>query len=164
MYENLIRVPLLMRYPGGIPAGQVIDEQVELIDVMPTVLNLMKIPWDGSGAQGRDLADRIDGRGTPLPGGQRAAFSETNRLADRKTIRDGNWKYIHDYQFERGELYHLDADPGELDDLMTDHPEKAAAMFEKLERWRLEQISRGSEPRDLDPELEEKLRSLGYLP
>jgi len=62
-WEESIRVPLVWRYPGTLPAGRTVEEPVSLVDVAPTVLSLCGVDVH-DGVQGADLADVLYGRAT----------------------------------------------------------------------------------------------------
>ena len=40
-YDEVIRIPLIFRYPGALPKGRVVDEQVQNIDILPTILDIL---------------------------------------------------------------------------------------------------------------------------
>lgn len=91
-FEGGVRVPCLMRWPGKIPAGSVIDEPVAIFDILPTLTNL---------AGGEVPTDRvIDGQDVwPLVSGEEGAKSPHDAYyylkgAGAKGVRVGNWKYI----------------------------------------------------------------------
>jgi arylsulfatase A-like enzyme len=162
VYDNLIRVPLLLRLPGRLPAGVRIAEQVELIDLLPTVLDLLGIDVDAAEFQGHTLEPLISG--SPSPSEARPAFSETARLANLKTIRFKDWKYIHDFDSNHGELYRIDLDPEERNDLAPRHPDRADRMRIRLIDW-LQNIAIADPAGagELDSSMREKLCSMGYI-
>jgi choline-sulfatase len=117
-YEWSARVPLLMRFPDGWQAGTVIDEPVNLIDLMPTFLDLADVPQAARLAyDGRSLIGLLDGSDAE----DWETFSENH--ADSMVeapcimLRRGCFKYvyIHGYQ---DQLFDLDADPGEWHNLV----------------------------------------------
>jgi len=63
LYEELVRIPLVMRWPGRIPAGKVCPAQVQSIDLAPTLLSLIGAPA-AQGFGGRDLSPLLNGSGT----------------------------------------------------------------------------------------------------
>lgn len=163
VYDHLVRVPLMLRWPGRIPAGLRIREQVELVDLLPTILELFGIGHDPTVFHGRSRAGLTTGA-IPSAAVSRPAFSETARLANLKTIRFDDWKYIHDFDTDRGELYRIDRDPDERHDLIDRHPDKAEELRGRLWDW-LSAVARESQPGPgrLSPELREKLCSMGYI-
>ncbi|MBV8609479.1 MAG: sulfatase-like hydrolase/transferase [Singulisphaera sp.] len=127
-YEPAVRVPLVFRWPGRLPEGRRIDELVELVDVLPTVLRLFDLPQP-PGLQGRDLASLLTGASGAA--GRDVVFSEYLEN-EEAMVRSKRYKLIvgtgnrlrkDGYQtghplpgpYER--LYNLEADPAETTDL-----------------------------------------------
>jgi arylsulfatase A-like enzyme len=143
-YDCLTRVPLIVAWPGSVPAGVRVADPVSLLDVIPTLYELQGIypssTMDGrplpvvTGAAPRRLVLAEYGAGGPpfrlaeleqLPGPHdRQTFMQTlhQREAEglRKMIRVGKWKYVHDPLGDRDECYDLDRDPWELTNLAAD--------------------------------------------
>jgi arylsulfatase A-like enzyme len=113
MYDGVVKVPLIIRAPGKVPAGKVADSLCEEVDLMPTLLGLMGIDAP------------VGVQGQPLTSGKAKSvvFSEfpTIRMARTK-----EWKLVHYNKAKYGELYHLSEDPHELDNLWAD-PKYAGA-------------------------------------
>ncbi len=177
LYDHQLRVPLIIHLPPPLAAQvgarvpRVVAGQVRLIDIYPTVLDLLGIPLEHD-IQGRSLAPLLRAAG----GRSREAFAETTNLkkTECKGLRTGRYKLI--LTFQRGadyatdpaarvELYDLEDDPGEQHDLTSEMPELAATL-----ETRLREIVSGeaadaesAEPEVLDPDLQERLRALGYV-
>lgn len=114
LYDELVRVPLLVKYPGGAHADGTVTHQVRSIDIAPTVLALLHIA-PPPGFQGSDL--------TPLAAGRRepARYAVSNLDGGGVTaIRSARWKLI------RNHLFDLRTDPGEKRDVAADFPQVAA--------------------------------------
>ena len=143
-YDCLTRVPLIVSWPGTVPAGQTDESMVNLVDVVPTLLTL----------QGFDVPDAMQGQ--PLPTvtntpSRSTTFSEYGaggpafRMVDleklpvqrgldaskaslqwresegrRKMVRSRHWKYITDPMGDKDELYDLQHDPWELHNAIDD--------------------------------------------
>lgn len=140
-YEEVVRVPLIFRYPPTVRAGQVLDMQVSTMDLMPTMLEYAGLPIP-AGVQARSLRPLLDGKAKP---DDRPAFCERileGKLACRM-IRTSEWKLCA-YGDGRRELFHLSEDPGELKNLAK------VADF-KDQRERLEQQLREHMIRTTDP-------------
>jgi arylsulfatase A-like enzyme len=103
MYDAVTRVPLILRAPGKIPAGKVIDSLVEEVDILPTLLSLLDVK-PPIGIQGQSLF------GPP----KQTVFSEFPTI---KMVRTAEWKLVHYPKAKHGELYHLTEDPHELTNL-----------------------------------------------
>jgi len=114
LYDETIRVPALVRAPGVAP--RVIEDDVSIVDLAPTVLDLAGAP-PLRDVDGRSLAGAL--RGEPLA--PRPVFAETQRM-DRslRAVVMGRDKLVYDGRFGLYELFDLDADPFEL------HPRKDA--------------------------------------
>jgi arylsulfatase A-like enzyme len=103
MYDAVTRIPLILRAPGKIPAGKVIDSLVEEVDILPTLLSLLDVK-PPAGIQGQSLF------GPP----KQTVFSEFPTI---KMVRTAEWKLVHYPKAKHGELYHLTEDPHELTNL-----------------------------------------------
>jgi arylsulfatase A-like enzyme len=176
LYDEQILVPLLLYLPPGlarelgVEPGTVIERQVELVDLYPTLLDLLGVERQHP-VQGRSLLPLLTG-GDWTP---REAFSEHTNIKtwERKAFRSDRFKFVKSVprpsRRTRGatpyfELYDLRRDPGEHDDLSQRHPEVIERLDERLHA--LGASLRGLEdelPEDLDPELKKQLEALGYL-
>lgn len=115
MYDDILRVPLLLRWPGVLPAGAVCDAFVsQELDVARTLLAVAGVEAPPSFV-GRDLVAEATGRADSPP--RPDIFSQyqgTHQgLYSLRALRDRRWKYVF-HPVSRDELYDLDADPGEL--------------------------------------------------
>lgn len=165
-YEELVRVPLLVKLPGSRFAGRIVEPQVRLIDVLPTVLKGVGIESELPGVAGCALQPlmRAGPGAAPLDPACQVAVIEIAQGEEAPTVavRTGGLKYIHDGS-EIGELYDLVADPGERVDLAAERPEDA----HRLRRLALDVVAaRDAEPAqrlDLDERTVRELKALGYL-
>lgn len=138
-YEASARVPFLARLPGRIEAGRTPADRVSLLDLMPTFLSLAGVEYPGSpplpgasllGAPGGGLAGPRDELVVEHGGGQRRWLS----------LLQGPWKY--NYYFEGGweELFNLEDDPLEMNNLLLNGPSAEArkrgdGMKARLTEW-----------------------------
>jgi len=188
VYETTARVPLVIRFPGGVHAGKSFDSLVSNVDIVPTVLEQLglEIPED---LHGRSLLPLIEGKGhartdsfseAPLPsGGIEAGTEHWKNERKAHSIRSGRWKYIRTPYLELEELYDLEADPAEQRDLLRAASSEAARRARELEA-RLDQwlatadplpseyfprVKQGMDPADteLREQMLENLRALGYV-
>jgi arylsulfatase A-like enzyme len=181
MYEELIRVPLLIKLPGGYAGGTRVRTVVEAVDVMPTVLDLLRIVPKKNEMQGRSLVPLWAPGARPDQG--RTAFVESSKgRGEKKCVRTGQYKYIVKIDAAtvdaRGRqslptgplsanLYDLRSDPHELRDLLASNPTPAArsiaAELEQRLRRHLAERRGEAEPTQLSPAVLDRLRSLGYV-
>jgi arylsulfatase A-like enzyme len=155
LYDELIRVPLIMRIPGFPPRH--VPAQAQLVDVMPTLLGITGArPVDG--VNGQDLRPLLRGERVP----QEPAFSE--RVGHQYAVRTRDWKLIAGPGMNR-ELYALARDPGEQHSLA--HQGRIAEMERTLARLLEAAIESGSritgETAPVDAATRERLESLGYV-
>ncbi|MBN1825987.1 MAG: sulfatase [Candidatus Eisenbacteria bacterium] len=156
LFEELIRVPLMIRVPGVSPDR--IREIVGMQDLAPTLLDLagIEIPAEFRG----ESIPLVDGRFQP--GEDRTIFAETLRFADKRGIRTGRWKLIEDRENGAVSLYDLEMDPGESRDAAADNPDVFRKMKGVLDGYY--EVPRASIGEvELSEELKNDLKSLGYL-
>lgn len=162
VYEELTRVPLIIRYPPRFPAGMRIETPVMTVDVMPTLLELAGAPPLDSLA-GRSLLPLV--AGAPGHGGE--AYSELiYRYGMARGLVDGSAKIVHmrKDQERRTERYDLASDPREQHALDATGP-AAAPLIERLEAltsWGDAHQSAAVEGK-MDAEMQKRLKALGYL-
>jgi tetratricopeptide (TPR) repeat protein len=162
IYDVTMKVPLLFYAPRNLPRGRVVESRVRLIDIMPTVLDALKMPFDKA-VQGTSLLPYMEGRKKDdLPCYLESYYPlETYGWSELVGLIDGDWKFI---RAPRPELYDIKADPGETRDLIQKQAGTGSAMMRKLK----DAIAANSSDlalsrRKLSREEEERLRSLGYV-
>lgn len=166
LYQEQLRVPLIVSYPRLFPDARRIDVPVQTLDLMPTLLDLLGLPAAPE-AQGRSLLALLRGETSE---GQDAVFSSDWW---GYALRQGDWKLIDDRWRRKRELYDLRADPVERRNRLDDQPERAAQLQARLDAWaeanqrrREREVRAGGEalqPRVPDAATQERLRSLGYV-
>ena len=181
-YGEMLNVPLILWWPAGIPGGQVIDTTVQSIDVMPTVLELSRLPLPLP-IQGQSLLPLIaDSNPTSLGWKPRPAVAERawapaanegekDAELESFAVVDGEWKLIWNTHIpdERPEyeLYDHVNDPINMKDVAADHPEVVERLAEYLKNWHesalAAKLDTEAAAEDMSPEELEKLRSLGYI-
>lgn len=163
IYDSTLRVPMIFYWPGTLPAGQTVSGQTRLIDLFPTILDLISIAAP-KGLSGISLKPWLLNPSSPAP--ILISYCETytpllhfgwSSLIGTRTT---GWKYI---SAPRSELYDLSADPGEAKNILSGQAEKA----KELKAWlaqsgALQTTSAAAKQPELDPEQLEKLASLGY--
>jgi arylsulfatase A-like enzyme/Tfp pilus assembly protein PilF len=163
VYDATIRVPLVWRLPGVLPAGVVYPGPVRHIDIAPTVLGIVGV--DGTGMQGVDLLPALRGEQEPPALAQYAEArlaEEGFGMAPLFGVRQGGRKWI---AAPRPELYDLAADPREQKNLYPEAPAAAKPLEETLAAVEADSAERALDAptREIDRETEEMLRALGYL-
>lgn len=161
LYEMVMRVPLIFYAENLLPGGKVISSRVRLIDIMPSVLDLLKIE-ESYPYQGISLIPVIEGRKK----GDLDTYIETYYprenygWSELTGLISGDWKYI---QAPKGELYDLKSDPFERNNLFQSDKKTASDMKERLDVLvKSSSVSPGTGKRTLNQEELARLRSLGY--
>jgi len=158
-FDEQIRVPLILRLPGGRAGGLRIAEQVRLIDVMPTVLDLLGIRETPPSMRGESLVPMMFG--TPV---SREAFTDSGH-EPLVSLRTAGWKLIYNTRSHHAAFYDLVADPAERSDRSDERSSDRDRAVRSVTDW-LSQIRTGkTAPRaEAGSETEkEQLRSLGYV-
>jgi arylsulfatase A-like enzyme len=158
LYNSLLHVPLIIVAPGQLTPGVVEEAPVSLVDILPTTLDLLDVELP-EGVRGKSISlSRVDREAV------RAVVAETYRPQsedDRLAIVSDGFKYIFTVESGKEELYDLEHDPGELDNLVAEQP----ALVSRL-RDLLEQQGSGMPATVLGPELTDEelsmLSALGY--
>lgn len=184
-YEEVIRVPLLIKYPDGRHAGERVDELTQILDVYPTIA-------DVCGVETPDAAEGVSlDPSSPGPAEDRTIFVESHplprqvytgavRRGDDKLITvDRDWHWTTDPRTLAGtllwkfahpspQLYDLDADPDERENLSGEQSALTGELLAAFEQRRdeLDDDARSIEPRRLDEvseDTEQHLQALGYM-
>ncbi|MBN1826172.1 MAG: tetratricopeptide repeat protein [Candidatus Eisenbacteria bacterium] len=131
LYETTLAVPWILRIPGG-PIGEIDSSPVESTDLLPTLAELFSFRADRSWP-GRSALSGGDGAGDPA----RVRYAETYYGAigygwsPLYAVREGGWKLVRG---ARSELFHLDPDPREEEDLFDAERGRAHRLEEELDR------------------------------
>jgi arylsulfatase A-like enzyme len=161
LYDSVLRVPLLFWSPQRIPAGRVVDEQVESIDIAPTLLELVAAERPAHFV-GRSLVATWRGG---APGKESVALSQTANVVRPRwfSVRTKQWKLLVNPDDGKEELFDLGSDPEERSNLVEREPGTAARYRDLLVRtMRFDQEGAGLEVVDADTV--RRLQALGYLP
>lgn len=168
-FEAVIRVPLIAKLNVRAPKDNSIDEQVQLIDVAPTVLKLLNIEVPSS-MEGKDLLPVISGQRHPSPyvfSGGLDADEEIVSLC----VRGRGWKLMWTaYELDEGRLvdryrlFNLESDAGEDDDLVDQEPGTVEILKAELHIALSQAAARSELSKDImERERRERLKSLGYI-
>jgi choline-sulfatase len=169
LYEELVRAPLVMRYPARFAPGRRVLDVAENVDIFPTateVLGLAPVP----DLDGLSMVPLIEGRPAGVPSYAIAEF-----LDNYRAVRVGAWKLIAAGNGD-GRLFDVETDPGETRDRAADAPiarrmceihlSEALATPAKAARFRdARAVQRRFKPGVVkqDPELRRQLEALGYF-
>ena len=139
MYEETTRVPLLLRYPGKIPAGKTIKTHAGTCDISPTILDYLGLgaPETLAGQSLRRFIDGSEDRGRPMFAERdRSAWGSEGPPHFQRLIRTHDWKYCYHSRGD-SQLYDLANDPGETRNLIDDGASRSAKqkMHAELVRW-----------------------------
>lgn len=160
IYDAAVHIPLIVAGPGV--DARVVRDQVRIVDVMPTVLDLAGVPGP-SVMQGTSLRPALRGERQSL-----VALSETwyprfhYGWSELTAVRDGQYTFI---LAPTRELYDVTKDPGERNNLATSDASRADAM-ERALRALLAKTTRADAakgPQTMSADVEQKLRALGYV-
>jgi arylsulfatase A-like enzyme len=182
LYDELIRVPLVIRLPGSREAGRVVREAVSLVSLMPSLLDLMGVDRAGLSVQGPSFAPLLTGKGGYRPG---TLYSEVDRYSEgigrsavseglvpremilKHAIVSGRFKLIVDRLSGERELYDLERDPQERENLAAREPEIVQTLVQQLAQRAAEAgsrpLARVGEERIQTQNEQEMLRQLGYI-
>jgi arylsulfatase A-like enzyme len=169
LYEEQLRVPLIVKFPHGWSAGHRVSQSAQQVDIVPTLLGYLRMPAPKLHSfDGIDLARLIDGGST----GDRE-FTASLDLDGRvvETIVSDRWKlietiaYAHPRNLRPGvQLFDIDADPGERHNLAAQHPVVVDYLRTRLAARTRE---RGQWPEKREAEVDDRtmrnLRALGYF-
>jgi arylsulfatase A-like enzyme len=144
LFDECLKVPLIMRYPPKLRKGTVIRHQVSQIDIMPTIFDILgrRMPPGTDGSTLLPLVNRNaesfreESYAESIPAGWQALEGDHRRTW---CVRTNDWKLIHHSEAKVGgsqrryELFDLRSDPGETCNLFERQGTKAAELREKLE-------------------------------
>jgi arylsulfatase A-like enzyme len=120
MYSELLKVPFLIRLPGGKGARRT-GAIVQFHDVLPTLLDFLDMANDTSSLHGRSFLPVLSGDTDT----HRDVIVTGYHQAPDRCVRDETWSYVQRPQDQPDELYNLEQDPRERTNLIDEHPEEA---------------------------------------
>jgi arylsulfatase A-like enzyme len=174
-YNETLHIPLLIKFPGSDhPVGR-IGALTEIVDIFPTILDLLRVHPPKGALQGKSLVPLLAGRAEEL---RDYTFTRTNGKWPCYVIRDHRWALLLYQGGTMRALYDLVTDPRQTHNIIAEQPKQAAAMVAAFVRFAKTQtfvpldfvdrrfkplaapVSSGSAMSD---ETRRKLRSLGYI-
>ena len=164
LYNELLHVPLLVKFPKDLHGGTLINDLTALSDIAPGILDYIGEPFPG-GMDGVNLLDT-------LPSDKNRSRNHIMSHNDKKdidSIQTAHWKWIRSNLQSTEELYHLESDPGERVNVITQYPEVISAFQRQMQQAKsadtvpgaTESGSRGDEM--LSEDLRRSLEALGYI-
>jgi arylsulfatase A-like enzyme len=166
LYEEVVAIPLLIKFPNGVGRGAVVTTTARQVDVLPTILDVLQSAQP-PGLEGRSLLPEADGGGVPRT--PVTAFSYlTRRRGEWESASQGRRKLIRTTAAADGSehvrLFELGSDPSERVDVAPQRPVWRGFLLSQLRH--LESLSRREEEApgaEITPELRERLEALGYM-
>ena len=181
LWQEQIRVPLIVRYPGAAGGGERSGRLASIADVVPTVLTAAGIRgqtvarFEGtdlrSDARVREhvISERVhrppevtESEREEREQGLRPAWEVPWDEGPKYAVVTEDWKYVHAVAGE-DRLYHLAEDPLELRDVRTEHPGIVEKLKDHLLNALAQEAERGGGESELPPEVLDQLRALGYV-
>ena len=158
VFQEVIRVPLIFKLPNQRRGGTRVEQQVRLLDVAPTVLDLLDIPKPET-MLGQSLVPAIEGGSNAV-----VAVSEMERF---KSLIEAPLKLIVDSSARELTLFDLSTDPGETTDISKDHVDTTRRLYRQLttelDSAEFSEVSGIAGELPTDEALVDQLRALGYV-
>ncbi len=166
LFDSTLKIPLVIWGPGLVPSGKSVDHQVRIIDIMPTILDLLDLPQspEGLGQSLRELWEAPQEFRSDRP-----VFSEVKSWKHyMESLRLTNFKFIRDYSRNDKAMVDLALDPHEIDlifgdDISPEVEKKFLELRSGLIAYQKGLPWRSHRAPEMDPELRERLKSLGYI-
>jgi arylsulfatase A-like enzyme len=180
LYDESLRVPLIIKFPRSLYRGRKIPLTVSLVDVMPTILKTMRVPFSESGLDGRSLIPMLEGKENK----DRSFFADVGanvldfHLSRKIAANQGRMKLIlnqkpgpEDLSFfaypppeiSAVELFDLDADPHERKNCADGNSALANRLIRRVNAVYRAAKKRRTEKVRIDAGLQEQLKALGYI-
>ncbi len=150
VHEGGVRVPLLVRYPGVIPEGLVVEPIAQHIDLLPTLLEFAEVerPTEAPTLDGRSLVPLLTDLGAADDWTDRVLFTHQSRGGRVEVTpiaaRTQRWRLVNTGRGDQ--LFDMQADPGQMSDVADEHPEVVERLRRAYQDWFAEVQTSASEP------------------
>ena len=138
MFEGGIRVPFIVKWPGHMKAGTTNDTITVNTDIYPTLMDMLRLPQNKEQHQdGISIVNTFKGETIPFDRIFYWSFPQNHSLGHKASlaIRKGPYKLIYWPANGATELYNVDKDVSESNDLRTHHAECTSDLFKHLQEW-----------------------------
>lgn len=151
LYDNSLRVPAIVRWPGVIQPRQTVDQTITNLDWFPTILAMAGVDVPRQCViRGRNFLPLLKGRRLPWDNDLFAQYSMWHwhqTGADLRTYRTSSWKLVRDFKHEnKDELYDLVNDPAETRNLINSPDRRIQKKRQSLNVKLLEEMRRINDP------------------
>jgi arylsulfatase A-like enzyme len=159
-YRPNLHVPLVMHIPGYTKKETRVSELVELIDLFPTVLEIVRLPLYPK-AQGRSLLPLIKKEEALSNDGVKASFAENNEMYS--IITDDGYQMVSDLKLENSLLFNLKADPLAENNIAEVDGDITKSLFSKLQEFNEASPDLVQSTIGLTGQTQQQLEALGYI-
>ncbi len=141
IYNSVLHIPFIINWPGRVKQGAVVNGITETIDLAPTIVELVFKESDFA-AQGKSLVPLMEGRQAERP---ELAFAQRGKYdysPDRPWLsKEGYAVYKDSFKllvrsYDEQELYNMDTDINETNNLAAKNPDKVEELLQELEDWK----------------------------
>ncbi len=171
LYEGLIRVPLIIKFPKEKWQGKTIETQVKSIDIAPTIIEYLSLKHSEK-MDGKSMISQASNNDNNLPVETSYAYSQTPyqgffyyKAKELQSIRSNKWKYIYDVRTGAPELYDINSDPGEQNNFASSRPDILKEFNSELLNFTnsINKDNGRSKTIEIDSTTKDQLKSLGYI-
>lgn len=168
LYNEMMHVPLILRWPDQLPRGKRVDALTSLVDIMPTALDYLGVSYKGP-LQGASLRPVIDATTGRLHDNVWAELKTTIHV---QAVVNEDYRFVRDLDHDAWELYDLRRDSGDRTNLYNESSmaEMCAKMMAQWRQWAerndvlAKELTHGAEPpkSQLTEQQLRQLKALGY--
>lgn len=169
LFDTTLRIPLIFWCPQLFTGGKSVEQQVRIIDIMPTILEIVGLPQSQEGL-GKSLISFINGSDQKTFSASSFAEVQSSTMY-QEALRTEYFKFIRDYKRQKKYYYNLEQDRLELEPLTDEEDPALVSAQEQYLSRRFTLVSykeklpwgESNKSPEMDDELKERLKSLGYI-